>query len=221
MKAVHKYGAALKALRDPRYAVLTVENCPLEMLGAAITDLFAAFERLRHSKVWTTVRGAVAVLEITFNRQERTWHPHINVIFDGSFIPKAKLDAAWLRATHGHGRFTWIERVDDKTFYELLKYVTKLADFVDVPQAVEWFLRGTRGRRFIRTYGSLYGFGFGDEDQEETGQGNVVCPDCGCSHVQVLSYSLPSQGVYYDESGILRVCEGAYRMGLTHGRCLT
>ncbi|HEV2234781.1 MAG TPA: protein rep [Terriglobia bacterium] len=219
-KAVHKFGAVLKALRDPRYLVLTVENCQLEMLGRAITDLFSAFERLRHSKLWANVRGAIAVLEITFNRETRTWHPHLNVIFDGHYIGKAELDAVWFRVTLKRGRITWISRANRRTIPELLKYITKLADFVDIPEAVEWFLRATRGRRFIRTYGSLYRFSF-EEERETRGQGHDVCPDCGSPDVQVLSYNQPFQHVYHDDSGILRVGESVCGQGRTSGRCFT
>lgn len=221
MKVLHKFGRVLKAFCDPRYVVLTVENCELEKLGRAITDLFSAFERLRHSKLWANVRGAIAVLEITFNRETRTWHPHLNVILDGPYIAKAELDAAWFRVTLKRGRITWIRRANRRTIPELLKYITKLTDFVDIPEAVEWFLRATRGRRFVRTYGSLYRFSFEDEEQETRGQGHDVCPDCGSPDVQELSTTLRFQDVYYDDSGTLRYHQSLCGHTRTHGRCPT
>jgi hypothetical protein len=205
MAAVHKFGPILEKLQDPRYIVLTVENCPLRELRRGIDDLFLAFERLRHSKLWAEVRGALAVLEITFNERESTWHPHINVVADSPFIEKADLDAAWFRSTEGKGRITWIERADHKTVFELIKYVTKLADFVHIPEAVEWFLNATHGKRFIRTYGSLYGIKLEQPDSEESEEPQQTpCPDCGSSQVEELPTSLRIDDVYLDASGTLR-----------------
>lgn len=207
MAAVHKFGPVLEKLQDPRYIVLTVENCALEELRRGIDDLFSAFGRLRHSKLWDEVRGALAVLEVTFNEQERTWHPHINIVVDGPYIEKAALDAAWLRSTQGKGRITWIERADHRTVFELIKYVTKLADFVHIPEAVEWFLVATHGKRFIRTYGSLYGLKLEELDGEDGEEPNQpACPDCHCRQVEELPTSLRIDDVYLDSSGALRCC---------------
>ena len=205
MAAAHKFGPILESLRDPRYLVLTVENCPLQELGRGLDDLFSAFERLRHSKLWAEVRGAVAVLEITYNQEAQTWHPHINVVVDSPFIVKTDLDAVWFRSTEGEGRITWIERADRRTIFELMKYVTKLSDFVHIPEAVEWFLVATHGRRFIRTYGSLYRLKLADgaEDGEDD---QTSCPDCGCHEVQELPLALRIDDVFFDGAGVLRCC---------------
>jgi hypothetical protein len=85
--------------------------------------------------------------------------------------------------------------------------VTKLTAFVHVPEAVEWFLIATQGKRFIRTYGSLYGIKpeqeDSDERQEEEPQ-QTPCPDCGTHDVEELPTSLRIDDVYLDASGTLR-----------------
>lgn len=204
MAAQHKFGSLIAGLREPKYLTLSMKNCSLAELRQGIDDLFFAFGRLRHSKTWADVRGALAVLEVTFNDKEQTWHPHLNVIFDGPFIGKAQLDEAWIRSTEGRGCITWIKRADHQTVPELLKYITKLADFIDNPDAVAWFLRATRGKRFIRTYGTLYRLKLDELDSQGQDEGQGACPDCGCREISVFSVSLQRQDVQFDDSGILR-----------------
>ena len=45
----------------------------------------------------------------------------------------------------------------EKGIKELLKYVTKVASFVDIPDAVEAFSDAARGARLIQTFGTWYG----------------------------------------------------------------
>lgn len=207
MAAVHKFGSLIESLKEPGYLVLSMENCPVHQLRRGIDDLFEAFARLRHSTLWAKVRGALAVLEVTFNERARTWHPHLNIVFDGPYMDKPELNAVWRRSTQGHGCVTWIKRADRRTVFELLKYITKLSDFVHIPEAVENFLLATRGKRFIRTYGSLYRLKLEDDldgqHEEESGE---VCPDCGSHGVEELHISLQRDDVYFDGSGILRFC---------------
>jgi hypothetical protein len=47
---------------------------------------------------------------------------------------------------------------------EVLKYLTKIADFGDVPEAVEAFANAVRGARLIQTFGSWYGVNLDDRD---------------------------------------------------------
>lgn len=205
MAAQHKFGDVIAGLREPKYLVLSMRNCSLIDLRRGVDDLFLAFGRLRHSKTWADVRGALAVLEVTYNEKEQTWHPHLNVIFDGPYISKARLDETWIRSTAGYGCITWIKCADQRTVRELLKYITKLADFVHVPDAVEWFLRATRGKRFIRTYGSLYRLKLEEIDSQGQDDEKGVCPDCGCHDVRVFSISLQRPDLHFDDSGILRL----------------
>lgn len=207
MAAVHKFGSLIESLKEPGYLVLSMENCPVHELRRGIDDLFEAFARLRHSNLWAEIRGALAVLEVTFNERAKTWHPHLNIVFDGPYMEKSELNEVWRRSTQGHGCITWIKRADRRTVFELLKYITKLADFVHIPEAVEHFLSATRGKRFIRTYGSLYRLKVDDEvdgqKEEETGE---VCPDCGSREIEELHISLHRDDVYFDGGGKLRFC---------------
>jgi hypothetical protein len=45
----------------------------------------------------------------------------------------------------------------DKAVKEVLKYITKVAQFSDLPEAMELFSNATRGARLIQSFGSWYG----------------------------------------------------------------
>jgi len=198
VKAQRRFGSVIARLRDPRYMVLSERNCGLDNLTEGIAHLFASFNKLRRCSVWAKVRGCLVVLEITFNRNDSSWHPHLNVLLDGPFIPWESLRDAWLEATEGAGRQAYIQRADLGTARELLKYITKLVEFVDVPEAVREFLLATQGKRFIRTYGTLFG------REIDTKEVRVrQCPDCGSTDVEDLGI-VTRDRIYWDHKGIPR-----------------
>jgi hypothetical protein len=59
---------------------------------------------------------------------------------------------------------------------EVLKYITKVADFSDIPEAVEGFSNAVRGARLIQTFGSWYGA--------------LECADCGAKYKQAQARKL-------------------------------
>jgi hypothetical protein len=197
-RLVGKFRVFFESFVSPRYLVLSMRSCDLYELKEGIAALFAAFERLRHRRIWKQVRGAVAVLEVTFNRETRCWHPHLNVLVDGPYMPQADLLAEWTVITEGAGvAGVWIEQATADTLPELFKYVTKLVDFVEDVDAVREFLRGTKGLRFVRTYGEYYGFEVEDE------KGALKCPDCGSTVVHRVGY-MDAEQLWLDGFGVLR-----------------
>lgn len=66
---------------------------------------------------------------------------------------------------------------------EVLKYITKGADFTDLPDAVEQFCDAVKGVRMVQTFGSWYGFNpdtvFDPEHMDDWG--NLRCA-CGKNH---------------------------------------
>jgi len=202
-RAQSRFGNVIAGLRSGKYAVFAERNCPVGDLANGLKSLFDAWARLRKHPIWAYVKGSLVVLEVTYNRQTRAWHPHLNVVFDGPFLPFEKLNQAWIEATRGNGRTSFIRRADRGTAWELIKYLTKLSDFVDVPEAVEDFVLSTKRRRFIRTYGSLYNSGL---ENEEDGR-ERCCPDCGAADIQVWVPSLYEHQVALDARGVIRVAE--------------
>jgi hypothetical protein len=62
---------------------------------------------------------------------------------------------------------------------EVLKYITKVADFGDIPEAVEQFCNAVKGARLIQTFGSWYGFNvetdFDTEHLDDWGKMECAC----------------------------------------------
>lgn len=74
---------------------------------------------------------------------------------------------------------------------EVLKYITKVADFCDVPEAVETFCNAVKGARLIQTFGTWYGINFDTVFDPEHMQdwGEMKC-SCGLNHWERM-------GVFY------------------------
>jgi len=65
---------------------------------------------------------------------------------------------------------------------EVLKYITKVADFCDLPEAVEPFCDAVKGARLIQTFGSWYGIKLDETPDPENPEtfGEMECT-CGCN----------------------------------------
>ncbi|HEV2379542.1 MAG TPA: protein rep [Terriglobia bacterium] len=210
MRAYYRFKKIIAELEDPRYIVLSMRNWALHELRAGIRELFASFGRLRRSALWhDSAKGALAALEVTFNEKTLTWHPHLNILIEGKFIDQDVLAAAWRKAARDEGLILpFIEKADAGTAKELVKYITKLVEFVHIPEAVGAFIDATKRARFLRTYGCLYGLKIEDEEDSENGKDPLTaCPDCGSKEVVRLRKCFSQDDVYFDGKGVLRFCE--------------
>lgn len=204
MRALHRFRGVIDGLPEAKYLVLAERSCAVGDLRKGVESLYRAWQKLRKQSAWKLVRGALTVLEVTYNREKKTWHPHLNVVLDGPYIPFEQLRDSWIHATGGKGRTAFIRKANGGTAKELIKYITKVVEFIDCPEAVEDFLGGTRGRRFIRTYGTLYGIGV-EEAEEEGGEGHRCCPECGSKDIDIYAMCLYEHQVRFDGRGVLRV----------------
>jgi hypothetical protein len=181
-----------------RYAVLAERNSG--DLASGLASLWEAWTRLRRSVRWKRkVRGCIVALEVTYNREEQTWHPHLNVLMEGEYFPFEELNQAWIEATERCGRTSFIRAADAGTVRELIKYVTKIADLLGDPGALDEFLTAVFRKRLVRAYGSFYGMPVEDEDNPRAG-----CPDCHSSDLTRLGI-VPSYQVSLDLKGVFRV----------------
>jgi Replication protein len=174
-RLLESYGGVLKEVKNAKMVTVSMRSRPLGELKLAVKELWDAFSRLRHRSIWKGVRGCIAALEVTFNVGSRTWHPHLHVLLDGDYIDWAVLRSAWYDCTRGEGNAVYIQRARAGWERELIKYVTKVSALYRSSAAIDEFLRFARGRRFIRTYGTLYNCA---ASREET-RGPIVCKGCG------------------------------------------
>lgn len=188
-----------------RYVVLSECNSTDFKMGKAL--LWESWERLRRSVHWKRkVRGCVVAFEVTRNPKDDTWHPHLNVLFEGEYFPHEELRQLWVKATHGRGQIVWIAKANEGTVRELIKYVTKVADLLDDPEALDEFLCGIDRCRLIRTYGTFRGISVKDEDSPEDAE---ECPDCGSKCVLDLGF-VPAHQISFDFSAARG--KGAFRV---------
>ena len=84
---------------------------------------------------------------------------------------------------------------------EVLKYITKVAEFCDVPAAVEMFCDAVRGARLIQTFGSWYGAQLDTtfDPQHLDDWGEMKCA-CGLNHWERMGVFYRSD-VEMDEAG--------------------
>ena len=170
-----------------RYVVLSERNS--KNLAEGIRSLYQAWNSLRRSVCWKgKVKGSMAVLEVTYNKKKRTWHPHLNVLMEGEYFPFEELRQAWMKASKGRGRTSFIQAADGGTPFELIKYTLKVAELkdspegqvyellIDDPEALDEFLSAVHGVRLIRTYGTFRSMAVEEEEDEAETE---TCPDCG------------------------------------------
>lgn len=156
-----------------RYVVFTIRNQSNLQEGRKI--LRGAWQRLRRSKYWKSkVRGCVAAEEIKLGSGSGKWHPHLNVLFEGEYYEQEVLCRQWIKATKGEGKVVHISAANSGTIRELIKYVTKLTDLIDNPDALEELLEAIHKCRLVSTYGTFHGI-VEDDDEQRAGE----CPDCG------------------------------------------
>lgn len=138
---------------------LTMRNCAAENLDSAIKNILSAWTRLTKAKLWQGVKGAVRALEVTYNEDEKKFHPHIHAILimpedyspiHDAYINYTKLSLEWQRAM----RVDYVPIVhitllrskrNRKAYIEVMKYALKPANLPsDMLQTLYYALKGKR-----------------------------------------------------------------------------
>jgi hypothetical protein len=110
-----------------------------------------------------------------------------------------------------HRRVVDIRPVTDRerVAKEVLKYITKVADFGDLPEAVEPFANAVRGARLIQTFGTWYGVKLDTPTDAEHPEdwGELKC-SCGCNMWRRM-------GVFYRRDVVMEP-DGRWRLSAIH-----
>lgn len=84
-----------------RFITLTLSHS-VKPLVEQLQFIRESFRRLRQTEIWKgSQHYGKAIIEVTYNENTGTWHPHLHVISRGGFIAQGKLSAAWKRASNG------------------------------------------------------------------------------------------------------------------------
>ena len=169
----HKVSNVISDIQNEKLLItLTVKNCTGDNLKATIDGILESFHRLTSRRMWKrNIVGFIRGLEITYNSQEDTFHPHIHILaiasenyFKEDYIDVHTLRQWWTESA----RLDYYVQVDirkikttDKAVAEVVKYAVKMADILQ-QDADEKRLRATQtlascivGRRLISTGGLI------------------------------------------------------------------
>lgn len=154
-----------------RMVTLTI-RASAEPLRASITALYRWFRILRRRPFWKhRITGGCAFLELTYNHDKGTWHPHLHVLCDGRYLPQPVLSAEWLAIT-GDSFICDVRLVRNKN--RAAAYVAKYATKSLPPgiardrDLLHELIFAISGRRMLVTFGTWAHWKL-TRDREETG----------------------------------------------------
>lgn len=144
-----------------RFITLTLKH-DTRPLRDQLDRLYVCFRELRRTHLWKQkVTGGAALLEVTFARTSRAWHPHLHVLCNGKYILNDALSAAWLTIT-GDSFVVDVRLVRDnwRIASYVAKYVTKSipAAISNDPDRLAELIGACRNRRLVLTFGTWRGF---------------------------------------------------------------
>lgn len=144
-----------------RFITLTLRHRDAPLRNQ-IERLYASFKKLRASKEWKNSQtGGAAILEVKWNTDTNTWHPHLHVISAGNFLDKHDLSRLWHRAT-GDSFIVDIKAMKNSAdvCHYVSKYVAKGTSptvWESAETAHEWIC-ASKGVRTCATFGTWRGY---------------------------------------------------------------
>jgi hypothetical protein len=161
------------------------------------------FTKLRRRRFWKKLCGGILGGAVAFETtiDENGWyHPHFHVFLivkDAVPVyPTGDREGQWELEYQNVISEAWQEitgdsyivdvRTFDGNFKELVKYATKVNDMPDEPifdKALRELYRFSRSRRFVQTFGNMYGR---LEEEEADAPNAEACPDCGATEADAV-----------------------------------
>lgn len=139
---------------------VTAPNCTDEQLDSEIRRYNTAWNRLIKLKPYAPWRDHIRKIEVTYNAQADTYHPHIHALVfvrpgyfskQGGYISQQRLLTDWRRC-FGDDRITQVDirrthGQDWQAISELAKYVAKSGDYLQSQHVFDTFYTALRGKR--------------------------------------------------------------------------
>ncbi len=141
-----------------RFITFTVKSsdAPLREQLDRLTERYKA---LRKTDAWKRhVRGAIATVEVTFNRQTGQFHPHLHVIADGSYWDQKSIAYTWQIVT-GDSCVVDIRAVRGRNNAAkyIAKYAAKPGDIASWPtDQINEYAAAIHRRRMLIATGSMH-----------------------------------------------------------------
>lgn len=152
------------------FLTLTMPNVKADCLKDAISKMNNAFNLyFQYVKIATVVKGYVRKLEVTYNREADTYHPHFHCLIavrKGYFSAKEYIKHDdWLHLWQKAMKDPSISQVNvkragkkgsmEKAILELSKYMAKDSDYLYSYEVFKTFYFALKGRRLI-VYGGCF-----------------------------------------------------------------
>lgn len=154
------------------FITLTVRNCDGKDLEKTINNILKAFHKLTSRKTWRkNFIGFIRGLEITYNSEAQTFHPHIHILavatenyFEENYVDVHTLRNWWTESAElDYYVQVDIRKVSDKdnAIAEVVKYSVKMADILQGEtdekklQATQVLASCIVGRRLMSTGGII------------------------------------------------------------------
>lgn len=144
-----------------RFMTLTIKNCSIQNLGFTITRMLKAWDKLcRRVILKDNLKGWARSLEVTYNSETGTFHPHIHILAAFSFVPAPlSISEQWketlaldytpicdIEQPYGSS----INSPLDEAIAEAFKYCCKSKQVADMPLgAFKALVDGLKNRRLI------------------------------------------------------------------------
>lgn len=193
------------------FVTLTVKNVKYGDLPGAVDSLLKGYELLRkRRKIKRAWRGIIRSVELSYNQEQKTFHPHIHLLVavkenyfadPYSYIEQRELSAMWGECIGAdYMPICDIRRVDDSGAgaVETLKYSLKPSQAHEVFSAFFYIMKGRRLISFCGKFAKLR------KDLKYSDFENILTDDV--EHKKRVSYNLYT----FDATG------GVYRFNRTY-----
>lgn len=150
------------------FITLTAPNVKGEELEQEIREYTKAFSNLTKRKEFIKVnKGFVRKLEVTYNEENNTYHPHLHIIMavnksyftDKTYISKKKLLELWKECkkdnTITQVDIKKVDTTDRKAILEIAKYSAKDSDYLKSQEVFDVFYKALKGKRLL-TYTGVF-----------------------------------------------------------------
>ena len=151
------------------FVTLTLRN--VKRLSEGVQAVLKGFNNLSHDRLFRKVqKGFVRSVEVTYNAECETWHPHIHTViavspdyFEGGYLTNAAWQKLWKRAARvEYEPVVDVRAVHDdkyKAVAEIVKYAVKPFDLKTAPGELHKLyaeLIASLFNRRLRSFGGIY-----------------------------------------------------------------
>lgn len=155
------------------HLVLTVPNCESEKLAETVDKLYLSFRKFwGYKRVKKAFKGALRALEVSFNAEMRTFHPHLHVLVA---VRKSYFNDTKYYLKHDYLRALWAQACGSEQLFQVSVQAVKAGDWQGVAEVTKYCVKPfdyttdssaglailealgytLKGRRFLQKYGVL------------------------------------------------------------------